>query len=167
MTTLRPMTEADLDFLARLYASTRSEEMAQVPWSAEQKADFLAFQFTAQHTHYQEHFAAASFDVVEVDGVAAGRLYVERREDEIRLIDIALLPDFRGRGIGSELLGDLIDEAIRAALPLRIHVEHNNPAMRLYQRLGFEKIDEHGVYHLMERPGRAAQESTTHQGDLQ
>ena len=148
--TLRPEREEDRDFLRRLYASTRAEEMAVVPWSEEEKEQFLTLQFQAQHKFYSEQFTAAAFDIVEIDGEPAGRLYVDRRADEIRLIDIALLPEHRGRGLGGRLLRELLAEAGEAGKPVRIHVEHNNPALRLYRRLGFTRIDDHGVYYLME-----------------
>ena len=84
-----------------------------------------------------------------VDGEPAGRLYVDRRADEIRLIDIALMPAFRRRGIGGELLKRVLDQGREAGLPVQIHVEHNNPAMRLYDRLGFRRVEDQGVYWLM------------------
>jgi ribosomal protein S18 acetylase RimI-like enzyme len=145
----RSIGDEDRDFLRRLYASTRAEELAVVDWSEEEKTQFLGFQFAAQHDYYQEQFPAARFDLVLVDGEPAGRLYVDRREDEIRLIDIALLPDFRRRGIGGRLMNRVLDEGREAALPVQIHVERNNPAMRLYDRLGFQQVEDQGVYYLM------------------
>ncbi len=121
-----------------------------VDWSDEQKDWFILMQFNAQHAWYQEHYVGASFDVILVDGVPAGRLYVHRREREIRLVDIAFLPEFRNRGLGTRLLRDLLAESEAAGMPLTIHVEKFNPAMRLYQRLGFNRIDETGPYDLME-----------------
>ena len=147
---LRPLQELDLPFLYRVYASTREEELSVVPWSAEQKADFLRMQFEAQHAYYQEQFPAASFDLVLVNGEPVGRLYLDRRGDEIRIIDIALLAEFRGQGTGSKLLREILQEARDLQIPVRIHVESNNPAMSLYRRLGFEMIEEQGVYYLME-----------------
>ena len=149
-TTLRPITEADQDFLLRLYGSTRAQEMAMVPWTDEQKDEFIRFQFDAQSTYYAEQFPKAQFDVVELEGERGGRLYVDRREDEIRLIDICFLPEHCGKGHGSELLDELLAEGEAEELLVRIHVEQENPAMRLYRRLGFEKIEEQGVYWLME-----------------
>lgn len=146
----RPISEADTDFLARLYASTRADEMAAVPWSEEEKARFLRFQFEAQHRYYHETFRGATFDLVLQAGEPIGRLYLDRREDEHRLIDIALLPEHRGRGLGTALLRQVLDGAAAAGKKVRIHVEYNNPAMRLYRRLGFERVDDQGVYHLME-----------------
>lgn len=149
---LRPIRDTDREFLRDLYRSTREEELRQTPWTEAEKAQFIEFQFSAQHEHYMEHYPVAQFDVVETDEGAVGRLYVDRRKDEIRLIDIALLPEFRNQGIGGRLLNGLIDESERSGKPLSIHVEQMNPAMRLYKRLGFEKISEYGIYHLMQRP---------------
>lgn len=146
----RPIEDDDLPFLCRLYASTRAQEMALVPWSEEEKKRFLTLQFEAQHKFYLEQFADAQFSVVLLDGEPAGRLYVDRRQDEIRLIDIALLPEHRGRGLGGRLMEDVLAEGRETGLPVRIHVERNNPALRLYHRLGFEEIEDQGVYYLME-----------------
>lgn len=154
---LRPISPDDMDFLLRLYRSTREEELAMVDWTPEQKDWFILMQFNAQHTWYQEHYVGASFDVLLVDGVPAGRLYIHRRETEIRLVDISFLPEVRGRGLGTALLRDLCAEAEAAGKPLTIHVEKYNPAMRLYQRLGFTRIDETGPYDLMEwKPASAS-----------
>lgn len=139
-----------MDFLARVYASTRWEELQQVPWSDEQRLTFLRQQFDAQHIYYMEHFVDAAFDLILIEGKPGGRLYLDRRADEIRLIDISLLPEFRNRGIGGRLMADILNEGRETGRLVRIHVEHNNPALRLYQRLGFQKIEEQGVYHLME-----------------
>jgi ribosomal protein S18 acetylase RimI-like enzyme len=145
----RPITDRDLPFLARVYASTRTEELAHVQWSDEQKAGFLQMQFEAQHAHYQTHYTGADWLVIEFAGEPAGRLYIARWAREHRLIDIALLPQFRRRGFGTALLRDLMDEAQSAGKSLSIHVEKNNPAMQLYRRLGFAAVGEHGVYDLM------------------
>lgn len=149
--TFRPITPDDLPFLLRVYGGTREEEMAMVvDWTPEQKAAFVRSQFEAQHGWYQDHYQGASFDVLLVDGVPAGRLYVHRRESEIRLVDITLLPEFRGGGTGSALLRDLLAEGEAAGKRVTIHVEVFNPAMRLYERLGFLPIEERGPYRLME-----------------
>ena len=123
--------------------------MALVDWSDQQKEEFLHMQFNAQHQYYHEHFGSARFDVIEVDGRPAGRLYVDRREHEIRIIDIALMPEQRGNGIGSELIQRLIDEASASDRCVGIHVEHNNPALVLYERLGFTHVHDEGVYYFM------------------
>ena len=149
---LRPITKDDREFLYRCYASTRTEELSVVPWSDADKDQFLRMQFNAQTDHYDKHYAKAQFQVILVDDVPAGRLYVDRWPQEIRIVDITLLPGFRGRGVGSTLLQTLIEESEAAGKSLSIHVEKNNPAMRLYTRLGFVPVGEVGVYDLMQRP---------------
>lgn len=148
--TLRPIAPTDEPFLARLYASTRADEMAMVPWDAAQKQAFLAMQFEAQHTFYQREFRDASFDLVLLHNEPIGRLYLHRRADEVRIIDIALLPTYRNRGIGGAFMRAILAEAARAGLPVRIHVERTNPALRLYWRLGFRHVADNGIYFLME-----------------
>jgi len=147
---IRPATEADTRILFEVYASTRTEELAPVPWTPEQKLQFLAFQFQSQDAHYREIFPGATFSVIEVDGKAAGRLYVNRTAEKIHVIDIALLPPARGRGIGASILRTLFEEATAAGLPLTISVERFNPAKRLYERLGFRTIEDGEVYQRME-----------------
>ena len=147
---LRPIRPEDEPFLYDVYASTRLEELAPLGWSAEQQAAFLAQQFNAQHQYYQATYADADFQIILLNNQPAGRLYVERRDDEIRLIDIALLPAYRGAGVGSRLLHELLDEAAVAGKPVYIHVEKFNPALRLYARLGFSIIEDRGVYWFME-----------------
>ena len=149
--TLRPIGPADTDFLLWVYRSTREYELATiVDWTAEMKDAFVRQQFNAQHVWYQEHYQGATFDVILMDGVPGGRLYVHRREAEIRLVDITLLPEFRKGGLGTSLLRGLLAEGEAAGKPVTIHVEVYNPAMRLYERLGFLPIEYRGVYHLME-----------------
>jgi GNAT superfamily N-acetyltransferase len=152
----RPSAESDLRFLAAVYASTRTEEVASTGWPLEMQQQFLAHQADAQHRHYQRHYPDAEWLVVERGGNDIGRLFLEEWPSQIRLIDISLLPEARGGGIGGAILADLMEMAVAAGKALTIHVERNNPAMRLYLRLGFAKIDEHGIYDLMEwRPGAA------------
>ena len=153
---LHPTTDADLPLLERIYASTRTEELAQTGWDEAQIAAFLRFQFQAQHLHYTTHYADAQRFVVERDGVPAGRLYLHWRAGELRIIDIALLPGHRGTGLGGTLLRALLDAADENRLFVSIHVERMNRAMTLYRRLGFRKTGEHGIYDLMERPAQAA-----------
>jgi ribosomal protein S18 acetylase RimI-like enzyme len=149
---LRPVAEGDRAFLVELYASTREDELAQVEWDDGTRRAFVEQQFSAQDAHYRANYPGATLDVIEVDRVAAGRLYVHRGPSDIRIMDIALTPAFRGRGIGTSLLRELMDEADSSRRILSIHVEMNNPARSLYDRLGFRPAGEHGVYVLMERP---------------
>ena len=153
--TLRPATAEDVPFLKRVYASTRAEEMAIVPWTSEQKDAFIEMQFRAQDTDYRGNYPDAAYDVILRGTTPAGRLYVHRRESEISILDIALLPEHRGAGIGGALLNDLIAESEAAGKPLVIHVEKYNRAQTLYRRLGFVETDENGVYWRMERPVQA------------
>jgi GNAT superfamily N-acetyltransferase len=147
--TFRPITDADLPFLARVYASTRMEELAVTDWSDAQKAAFLQMQFDAQHAHYQKHYVGSDFFVIERAGEALGRLYLARWKSEHRIVDIALLPAHRGSGLGTALLTDLLDEATAVGKAVTIHVEKFNPAMSLYRRLGFVAAGEEGAYDLM------------------
>jgi ribosomal protein S18 acetylase RimI-like enzyme len=147
---LRPIREDDTPFLYRLYASTRAEELAPLDWDDTRKEAFLRMQFEAQHHDYRARFREARFDIVEQAGKPLGRLYVDDRPEEIRIIDIVLLPEYRNAGLGSRLLGDLLDRARAHRKPVRIHVEKLNPARRLYDRLGFVAVSDVGVYELME-----------------
>ena len=149
---LRPVGDDDRAFLVDLYASTREEELDQIEWAPGAKRAFVEQQFAAQDAHYRANYPGATLDVIEVDGAPAGRLYVHRGPSDIRIMDIALAPDFRGRGIGTSLLRSLMEEADASGRKLSIHVEMNNPARSLYDRLGFRPAGEHGVYVLMERP---------------
>jgi ribosomal protein S18 acetylase RimI-like enzyme len=145
----RRIAEADLPFLARVYASTRAEELAAIDWSDERKAAFLEQQFQAQHVHYQEYYPNADWLVTMRGGADVGRLYLERWPSQHRIIDITFLPEYRGQGFGAALLRDLMDEAAVAGKAVSIHVEKLNPAMRLYRRLGFETAEDKGVHDLM------------------
>jgi ribosomal protein S18 acetylase RimI-like enzyme len=153
--TLRPVSSTDREFLLQVYASTREEELRLVDWSADQKAAFVRMQFDAQDAYYREHYRPATFDVIHVDGAPVGRFYVARWKDEIRIMDIALLPEHRGNGVGTSLLRDLLAEADAAGKSTTIHVEKHNPALRLYERLGFAVADDRGVYVFLERPPAA------------
>ena len=147
--TFRRLSEADLPFLGRLYASTRIEELAPVPWSEADKAAFLEQQFRAQHAHYQQYYPNADWLVIARADEDIGRLYIERWPSQHRVIDIAFMPAHRGKGYGEALLRDAIDEAADAGKDVSIHVEKLNPAMRLYRRLGFVTEEDKGVYDLM------------------
>jgi len=148
--TLRAFAPGDLEFLYQVYASSRADEMAMITdWSAEQKEAFLRFQFKAQHSHYQQHYPQARYDVILKGGERIGRFYVERMPDEIRVMDIALLPAHRNQGIGRSLVQEVLDEAERPPKLVSLHVEPDNPAKRLYKRLGFVVAGEVSFYQLM------------------
>jgi ribosomal protein S18 acetylase RimI-like enzyme len=155
--TLRPITHADQEFLLRLYGSTREDELKQVPWTVEQKDAFVRQQFAAQHAWWTEHYQGASFDLVLSGGEPVGRLYVDRWETEIRIVDVAVVPEWRGQGIGERLIRAVFAEGDAAGKQVSIHVEQYNRARRLYERLGFEYRDTAaGVYLLMVREPRGA-----------
>ena len=160
---LRPATPADEPFLCRLYADTRAAEMAQVPWPAEQKQAFLNMQFHAQQGWYATAYSTAEHSIILLDQQPVGRWMVARDADSLSLIDIALLAEHRGRGIGGGLIEGLIAEAKRARVPLRLQVQWTNQqAMRLYRRLGFSIVGTDAMYCRMERrpPGEAVQISS-------
>jgi len=146
---LRPATPADYFFMRRLYGATREEEMKQFPFDEFQKQQFLDQQFGAQYQHYQIHYPTCERNIIEKDGEPIGRLWVDEWRDQIRLVDIALMPGLRGSGIGTMLVREVLDRGTKAGKPVTIHVESFNPALRLYQRLGFEHVDTNGVYFLM------------------
>ena len=146
---LRFVEDADLPFLKILYGTTRAAELEQVPWDDQQKSQFISMQFNAQHTYYHEQFKQAAFAVVLKNKQAVGRIYLDIREREIRIIDIALMPAYQKMGIGKALLLGVQAMAESSELPITIHVEKNNPAMGLYQHLGYQMIEDQGVYDLM------------------
>lgn len=156
---LRPITDSDLEFLYQVYASTRSAEMALVDWDDTQKEAFLRFQFNAQHKYYQENYSQAQFSIVCHNGLPIGRLYLDRRETEIRIVDITLLPEQRGQGTGSRILGQVLAEGDQTGKRVSIHVERNNPALSLYERLGFRITADRGVYWFMEREPQSREEA--------
>ena len=156
----RPVAPEDDEFLLDVYASTRAEELAPVPWTDEQKRAFLRMQLDAQRGEYFKRFPDADYRVILVEGRPAGRLWVARTPEQIRLLDIALLPEFRGRGVGARLVRRLAAEAERAGLPVRHMVfQLNEGAMRFYERLGFTRLELHGAYWEMEkRPSTAGRD---------
>lgn len=149
-----PVSEDDWPLLAQVYAESRASELAPVPWPQAQKDAFLKQQFEAQRLHYATHYVGADLCVVRLHNEAIGRVYVYRSATELRLMDIALLTAFRGRGLGSAMLSELLDEADGAGLVVSLHVEHQNPVRRLYDRLGFELVEERGAYVFLRRVAR-------------
>jgi len=147
---LRPVETGDRQFLQRVYASSREDELAPLDWPQSQKNGFLAMQFDTQRRYYEQAFPEADYLIIQIKNRPVGRLYLDRRDDEIRIVDIALLTKYRGKGIGSRLLNDILAEAGERDVPVRIHVETNNPALRLYKRLGFTIVGNDGVYYLLE-----------------
>ena len=147
---LRPAQAADDPFLLELYASTRAHEMALVPWTEEQKAAFVRMQFEGQKTHYAAQYPQASHEIIAEHETPAGRLYLDRGSEVLHILDITIHPARRNAGIGSYILGALLREARQANKRVTIHVESFNPSLRLFERLGFRKAEEHGFHFLME-----------------
>lgn len=151
---LRPITDEDVSFLCKVYGSTREKELRQVEyWTEVQKQEFINQQFAAQHEYYQKNYIGGDFYVIEFKKEDIGRLYIHGNFQNagIRIIDIAILPNWQNQAIGSSLLKDILLIAENTNRHVSIHVESFNPAKKLYEKLGFKKISEtNGVYHLME-----------------
>ncbi len=149
--TLRPVTKDDEPFLLALYESTRDEELAQAEWAAGQREAFVRWQFEMQRREYDARFPDANYRLVLIDGEPAGRIWTGADDEQIRLLDIALLPQFQKRGAGTILLRELMKEAAAAGKLLRHMVfVLNNDAHRFYERLGFLVIEDLGAYKHME-----------------
>lgn len=149
--TLRPITKEDEPFLLSLYALSRAAELSLVPWTQEQKDAFVKMQFDSQHSHYQTHFPDASYNVILFDEKSAGRLYVLRDAEQIRVLDINLTSDYRNKGIGKHFIEILKTEAEETKKALRIFLEINNPYMALFESWGFKNVrTDDGFYCLME-----------------
>lgn len=163
---LRPVRKDDQEFLFRLYASTRSEELTRIGWTPAQKESFLRMQFNAQTQHYQNVYPEMNSQIILHDGQRTGCFLVACLEKEIRLVDIALLPEHCNTGIGTMLIKKLVDEGQRKNKPVRLHVETFNRARRLYERLGFRELNSTGVYLFMEwLPATASNAVSAHLAD--
>lgn len=135
----RPVQDSDRDFLAALYAETRAWELQHTNWSPLDRKDFIEQQFRAQDLSYRMQYLGARFLVIELDGLPIGRLYLDRQNDCLYIIEFTIAASHRGRGIGTDILKSLLNEAWGGKVPARLSVEPINPALRLYQRLGFRE----------------------------
>ncbi len=147
---VRPALENEDDFLFRVFASTRDESLGLGDWEADRKDTLLRMQFSLRQQHYERYFGDADTSIVFQDDEPIGSLICQLGPDHFRLVDIALLPPFRGCGIGRRLINDLLERAREAGKPCRLQVERSNPAMRLYARLGFQLLSESEIYAEME-----------------
>lgn len=147
--TLHPVTEADDEFLLAVYGSTRAEELARVPWTAEQKEAFVRMQFIAQKQHYAAEYPLAGHEIIRVNGTPAGRIYLDRSGHAFHILDITILPQHRKLGVGSRVLRQIMEAAADAGKPVTIYLEHYNPAQTLFARLGFERVKEMGLHVLL------------------
>jgi ribosomal protein S18 acetylase RimI-like enzyme len=141
------ITRSDETFLFALYSTTRADEMALVPWNEEQKDAFVQSQFQAQQNHYFSEYPNGKFQTVSLDDQKIGRLYICESEDEIHIIDLTILPEFRGQGIGTQIITDILQTAEK---PVQIYLESFNQSINLFTRLGFQIIKDEGIYHLWE-----------------
>jgi GNAT superfamily N-acetyltransferase len=148
--TLRPVDNAsDEAFLLSVYGSSRAEEMARVPWSEEQKQAFVKMQFTAQRDHYALVYPEAKHDIIYAAEKPVGRIYVDRNAERVHVLDVTVLPEHRGQGVGTALLRRLMDEAGASGIPVTIYVELFNPSLQLFEGLGFQREKEEGYQFLM------------------
>jgi ribosomal protein S18 acetylase RimI-like enzyme len=148
--TLRETEPQDEQFLLEVYASTRQEELAQVPWNESQRESFIRMQFQAQHSYYRERFSRADYNVILLNGERVGRLYVLRDQDALRILDLTVLPRYRRSGIGTWLIRELLREAEETGRPVQIYVETFSASLNLFKRLGFSSIAEEGINCLLE-----------------
>lgn len=148
---IKPINKNDFKFLKDVYRSTREHELIMYEWTEEQKNQFVEFQFNAQHSHYQNTYNKAELNLILVNKTKAGRLYFLESVEEIRLIDISLLPKFRGKGVGTKILKDFIEKSNKKDKVLNLHVLQNNPALKLYKRMGFKITKTNSPHYFMER----------------
>lgn len=153
---LRQEQPGDEGFLFDVFASTRTDELARTNWDESLRRTFLNQQFNAMRQGYRSMFSSGDFLIIELEGRPVGRMVVSRSAAEIRVVDLALLPDQRNRGVGTFLMGQVCAEAADAGRPVRLCVLKNNHALQWYERLGFKKIGEQGFYDELEwRPTSA------------
>jgi ribosomal protein S18 acetylase RimI-like enzyme len=160
--TLRAATDADQDFLVAVFASTRADELQVLAWNPIQAEMFVTIQYNAQQQSYRFSYPAAENNIILRDGQPIGRMLVDRSEQAIHLVDIAILPEYRNLGVGAELIGGLLSEGAAKGREVALSVFHTNPAIHLYERLGFLKVDEDSLYWKMRwLPEPASSKSST------
>jgi GNAT superfamily N-acetyltransferase len=148
--TFRGVQPADDQFIFEVYSSSREQEMALVPWNDAQREAFLRMQCAAQLSHYQKHHPKAEHAIILEEGSPVGRIYIDRAENKIEILDLTILTAHRGKGTGSYILKQLQDESRKVNKPLNIYVESFNPSLALFERLGFKKKSDEGINFLME-----------------
>jgi ribosomal protein S18 acetylase RimI-like enzyme len=144
--TLRPATDTDQEFLVTIFASTRADELQLLAWNPVQAEMFIKLQFNAQQQSYRLSYPAAENNIILSDEQPIGRMLVDRSGDAIRLVDIAIVPGHRNQGVGTKLIGSLLAEGAASGRPVFLSVFHANPAIHLYERLGFTKFEEESLY---------------------
>ena len=147
---MRQATADDAELLMSLFASSRGFDLDALGWDRASQQQFFAQQLDAQRRSYEIRYPTSTDAIVMSDGVAIGRILVDRSGDAIVLVDVCLVPVARGRGIGTQLLADLQTEAERLGRKVNLQVATGNPAQRVYERLGFTVVGENGMHHAME-----------------
>lgn len=153
--TFRPVHSGDEDFLFEVYASTRAEELAPLTLDENQRESFLKMQFTAQQQDYKRRFPDCDHRVILLGDLPIGHLHLATSDQEIRILDVALAPEHRNKGLGTRLITDLLKQATDAQKCVRVYVERFNPAIRLFERLGFSPVADIGTHYLLESPARS------------
>ncbi len=149
-----PIAHQDVPFLFALYSETRANELKLAPWDEEQKNAFLQQQFQLQQQHYNSNYKNAFFQIIKLNEIPIGRLYVAELADEIRIIDITILTEFRGKNIGTGLIEEILHDADNKNKVVQIYLETTNQSANLFARLGFVPIADDGVYQLWRKPAR-------------
>lgn len=148
-TSLRPEQPGDGPFLFYVYAAARQEELDLTGWDTAARAAFLDMQFKAMCRGYHARFPDAEFAIVLCGAKSIGRMVIHRTNKEIRVVDLALLSEFRNCKIGTRLMQRVCDEAARVKKPVTLSVFKNTRPVRWYQRLGFSIVEETGLYNEM------------------
>ncbi len=146
---IRPATAQDRELLLRIYASTRARELALVPWDAAQKSLFLRRQFAFQDQHYRTQFPDAEYSIVVHNGEDAGRIFITRDESRIHVLEFTILPEHRGRGVATEIVRRLKEEARGKALPLTTYLDQLSDSQAWLEKRGFTRISDEGIHYLM------------------
>lgn len=147
---LKPADAGDEDFLFALYAGSHGEDLPSLGWGPDQIQNFLKMQREAEQRFFAMEYPRADHQIVVVNGEPAGRLSVERRDTEIRGIDVTLLPEFRNQGIGRWLIEQLQSEAARERKPVRMQLIRFSPAIAFFEGLGFTRVSETGTHYQIE-----------------
>ena len=151
--TRRLVQSCDEAFLFDLYASTRAQELEVLPWDEDQRRSFLKMQFIAQNQDYHRRFPEGVHELLLCAGLPAGRLYVARSENEIRILDISLMPEYRNQGLGGAIIRELLNDASETERPVRIYLEHDNPYRSVFDQFGFVSVEDIGSHLLLEWQG--------------
>ncbi|HEV7395850.1 MAG TPA: N-acetyltransferase [Pyrinomonadaceae bacterium] len=149
--TIRPATAGDHEFLVALFASTRTDELQALSWDPVQAQMFINIQYNAQQQSYRLGYPSAENNIIMSDEQPVGRMLVDRTSDVIRLVDIAILSEHRNLGLGSYVISSLLDEGIKTRRPVKLSVFQTNPAIHLYERLGFQITGTESLYLDMSR----------------